>query len=70
MSEWVIPIKIFAAACLIVGITMGGVSLYLEPDHLILEQSRRRPSWLPWLGWITASIASILYLVVDYLAHG
>ena len=64
----VVSIKMIAGVFLIIGITIGGISLYLEPDHLILESSKPRPAWLPWAGWIIASIASVLYVIVDYIS--
>jgi len=58
-------LKIFAATLVVVGIVVGFISLQYAPSALLLESSRERPAWLPWLGWSIPSAAAVLYIVVD-----
>jgi|GEM_PF-3273914 len=60
-------LKVVLATLVAVGIVVGFTDLYYAPHTLAAESTPDRPWWLSWLGWLLASLSSVLYIVVDYL---
>jgi len=60
-------IKIIAATLVFVGIILGLINQLLAPETLELINSKKRPGWLPWVSWGVTALASILYIVLDFI---
>jgi len=36
---------------LVIALAVGFVERWARPSYLVLEESRRFPSWIGWFGW-------------------
>jgi len=63
-------VKVVAGTVLVIALIIGFLERWFRPSYLMLEQSRSFPSWIGWLGWGLATLATLTYVLVDFVAWG
>ena len=65
--ETQLVLKVVAGTVLVVALIIGFLERLFRPSYLMLENSRSFPSWIGWLGWGMATLATLTYILVDFV---
>lgn len=65
--EMQLVIKVVAGTGLVISLIIGFCERWFRPSYLMLEESHSFPSWIGWLGWILAAMATLAYVLVDFV---
>jgi hypothetical protein len=60
-------VKVAAGTALVIALVITFLERWFRPSYLMLEQSRRFPSWIGWFGWGLATVATLAYVLIDVL---
>jgi hypothetical protein len=63
-------VKVVAGTVLVIALIIGFLERWFRPSYLVLEQSQSFPSWIGWLGWGLATVATLTYVLVDFVVWG
>jgi len=63
-------IKVISGIVLVISLTIRFFERWYRPSHLLLEDSHDFPSWIGWLGWILMALATLAYVLVDFVVSG
>jgi hypothetical protein len=67
-SETQLVVKVISGTVLVIALIIGFFERWFRPSYLMLEESRSFPSWIAWLGWGLATLATLTYILVDFIA--
>ncbi len=68
--ETQLVVKVVAGTALVIALIIGFLERWFRPSYLMLEDSRSFPSWIGWFGWGLAALATLTYVLVDFVAWG
>ncbi len=68
--ETQLVVKVAAGTVLVMALIIGFFERWFRPSYLMLETSRSFSSWIGWLVWGSATLATLTYVLVDFVAWG
>ena len=60
-------LKLISGTVLVIALVIGFFERWFRPSYLMLEPSSRFPSWIGWLGWGMATLATLTYILIDFV---
>jgi hypothetical protein len=60
--------KTITHTVVLLALLVGFITILFEPDAIVLEGSVILPRWIGWFGWSLASLSSLGFIVLDWVA--